>query len=64
MIFFSAKYVAQGYVRVKASGGNISGSIKTRMRRDIPSLPDVDHKTQTYTILLEENQDTQLTLFS
>jgi hypothetical protein len=42
--------LVQAHVRVKASGGDISGSIKIRIRRDIPSLPDVDHKTQTYTI--------------
>lgn len=52
----------QAHIKVKTVGGDISGSINIRVRKDIPYLPDEDHKIQTYAISLTENQQTELTI--
>jgi len=52
----------QAHVRIKALGGDLQGPVTIHVRKDLPYLPDEDYKTQSYTISLDENQQTELTI--
>jgi len=53
----------QAHIRIKALGGDVQGTVTIRVRKDLPYLPDEDHRMQSYVISLNENEETELTIF-
>jgi len=52
----------QAHILVKASGGALRGTVTVRIRKDLPYWPDEDYKVQVYSLSLNENEQTELTI--
>ena len=52
--------MVQAHILIKASGGDVQGKVTIHVKKDFAYLPDEILKTQSYTISLYENQQTEL----
>jgi len=48
------------HVKIKASGGRLDGSIRVRIRKDIPLFPDEDYKVKTFDVSVGTGQTVEL----